>query len=62
MTLRIFCGLQFTWRAIRLVVLSAMKTSGKDTAAAESSRMLRVVASVPYRKLLIRNVMQRWKL
>jgi hypothetical protein len=43
----IFTGLEFAWRAIRLVAVTAMKTTGDGMAAAESSRILRFVTSVP---------------
>jgi hypothetical protein len=43
----VFTESPFTWRAIRLVVVTAVKTFGDGTAVAESSRILRVVASVP---------------
>ena len=45
--LQIFTGFQFAWRAIRLVAVTAMKTTGDGMAAVESSRILRFVASVP---------------
>ena len=37
----IITGLQFAWRAIRLVAVTAMKTTAYGMAAAESSRILR---------------------
>ena len=43
----LFAVRQFAKPAIRLVATSAMKTTAHDRAAAETSRILRVVASVP---------------